>query len=110
MLANLFVTGLAAFAGGLLGIFAVLFIFLAPGVLTWKRDLLLFGCLSLALAFAWGGKYAVCEVFSELIERCDANYVRGDVFINCISALFPIMMLWSWIRFGIFRQNISGKK
>ncbi len=109
LFANLFIPSLSPLISIVIGILAVSRIFLAPGQLSWRRDISLFVVVTLFLAFAWFGKLALCEVTSLAAERCARKFSRGEIFISGIALMLPLMLYWSWIRFRILKHKVARK-
>ncbi len=106
---NLLIPPLSTVASITISLVAIARVFLAPGKLSWKRDLSLFLVIILVLALAWVEKPLLCMLISYTLTRCANNYFRGEVFSNCMAFLFPLMFYWSWIRFRTLKYKLFNK-
>jgi hypothetical protein len=97
------------FAFGL-SVIAFARVFMAPGPLTFKRDLLMFavilGALTIArLAVGW-----VCGGTIAASARCTDAYLNTAGFVSTLSAALPIVFFWSWVRFRLLREWIAERR
>jgi hypothetical protein len=97
-----------AFAFGL-GILAFARVFMAPGPLTARRDLLMFSVIVAALIIAWSLTALACDMWLAATGRCTDRYLRTAGFVNVMSAALPIVFFWSWVRIRLLRERLAGR-
>jgi hypothetical protein len=93
-----------------LGVVAFARVFMAPGPLTLRRDLIMFGVVVGALIIArftvqWG-----CEATFAIPARCTDRYLLSAEFVDIFVAAMPIVFLWSWVRFRLLRLWLAERR
>jgi hypothetical protein len=90
-----------------LGVVAFSRVFMVPGPLTIRRDLLMFAVIVGALVIARFTAVGACEVRLAATARCTERYLRASGLVNGLSVAAPIMFFWSWVRLRLLRDQIA---